>query len=266
MSYLVGVDLGSTSIKAVVFDPDGTEVAAASRPTERLHPDPAHPEWTVWPPERIWGGAAEALREATGALSDPRAIRAVAVTGMGMDGVPIDRDGNWLYPFISWLDPRTEPQRRWWVEHIGEESQFAITGNQIWPIMTALRILWMKENEPAILARTWKWLLIEDFLNFKLCGACATDYSMASNTLFLDQRRRTYAEELIALAGIDRDLLCDPKPSGTIIGEVTAAAAEATGLPAGTPVALGGHDYLCAALPAGAFRPGEVLDVTGTWE
>ena len=81
-------------------------VSSGSRPTERFHPHPQHPEWTVWKPEQIWGGTAAAIGEAVAKLGDPRYIRAVAVTGMGMDGLPVDAEGRWLYPFISWHDPR----------------------------------------------------------------------------------------------------------------------------------------------------------------
>jgi xylulokinase len=266
MEYLVGIDLGSTSLKAVVYDARGQVAASAARPTERFHPEPAHPEWTVWQPEQIWGGTAAALREAVAKLDDPRAIKGVAVTGMGMDGVPIDSGGRWLYPFISWLDPRTAPQLEWWKANIGAEKVFSIGGNPLWAINSALRILWMKEHEPAILARTDKWLLIEDFLNFMLCGRRATDYSMASCTLLFDQKRLAWSEEMLRLSGLDRRLMPDAFPAGTIVGEVTPAAAQATGLAAGTPVVLGGHDHLCGAIPVGAFRPGVVLDVTGTWE
>ena len=266
MDCLVGIDLGSTSLKAVVYDPAGRVLAAAARPTERFHPDPAHPEWTVWQPEQIWGGTAAALREAVGRLDGARRIRGVAVTGMGMDGVPMDEKGRWLYPFISWLDPRTGPQLAWWRKHVGAEQTFAVGGNPLWAIHSALRILWMAEHEPQVLARTDKWLLIEDFLNFMLCGRRATDYSMASCTLLFDQRALGWSDEMLRASGIDRRLLADVHPSGTVLGEVSAAAAEATGLPAGTPVVLGGHDHLCGALPVGAFRPGVVLDVVGTWE
>ena len=88
----------------------------------------------------------------------------------------------------------------------------------------------MAEHEPEILARTDKWLLIEDFLNFMLCGRRATDYTMASCTLLFDQRKRDWSEEILSQAGIERRLLCDAYPSGTLLGEVTAEAAEATGL------------------------------------
>lgn len=266
MDYLAGIDLGSTSLKCAVYDLAGNLVACGSRPTERYSPYPDHPEWTVWQPEQIWRGTAAAIKEAIASLADPRDIKAVAVTGMGMDGLPVGEQGNWLYPFISWHDARTEPQLRWWESHIGAERTFCTGGNTLWRFNTALRLLWMAEHEPQILKRTHKWLLIEDFLNFMLCGRQATDYTMASCTLLFDQRKRDWSEEILAQSGIERRLLCDAYPSGTFLGEVTTQAAEATGLPAGTPVILGGHDYLCSALPVGAFKPGSVLDVTGTWE
>jgi xylulokinase len=266
MDYLAGIDIGSTTLKAVLYDLTGNVVASGSRPTERYNPYPDHPEWTVWQPEQIWGGCAAAMKDAVAQVDDPRYIKAVAVTGMGMDGVPIDEQGNWLYPFISWHDPRTAPQLDWWIKNIGPERSFGVGGGTLWRFNTALRLLWMTEHEPDILARTHKWLLIEDFLNYMLCGALATDYTMASCTLLFDQTTRDWSDELLTATGIDRNLLCDAHPSGTPLGEVNAVASEATGLPAGTPVILGGHDYLCGALPVGAFKPGVVLDVTGTWE
>jgi xylulokinase len=266
MDYLVGIDLGSTNLKAVVYDLQGKAVARASRPTQRFHPDAEHPDWAVWKPEQIFNGVAESLREAVGGLDDPAAVRGVAVTGMGMDGLPIAPDGSWLYPMISWHCPRTEPQQQWWLQNVGADKQFSLGGNQIWVFNTALRLLWMRRHRPEILQKTAKWLLIEDFVNFMLCGAYATDYSMASTTLLFDQRRQDWSDELLEISGIDRRWLCDPMPSGSVLGEVHARAAEATGLPEGTPVVLGGHDYCCGALPTGAFRPGVVLDVTGTWE
>lgn len=266
MDYLAGIDLGSTSLKCVIYDLTGNVVASGTRPTEQYHPNPEQPEWTVWQPEQIWGGTAAAMKDAIAQLDDPRYIKGVAVTGMGMDGVPVDEQGQWLYPFISWHDPRTAPQLQWWEDTIGASRTFSIGGNTLWRFSTALRLLWMAEHEPDILARTDKWLLIEDFLNFMLCGRLATDYTMASCTLLFDQKNCDWSEEILSESGIERRLMCDAHPSGTFLGGVTAAASAATGLPEGTPVLLGGHDYLCGALPVGAFTPGVVLDVTGTWE
>jgi xylulokinase len=265
MSYLMGIDVGSTNLKAVLFGYDGKIVAKADTPTELVRPEKDHPDWAVWQPQQMWSGIAQSIRKVVAGI-DASAVKGVAVTGMGMDGVPLDATGKWLYPFISWHCPRTLPQQKWWIEQVGIERQFQIGGDQIWPFNTALRLRWMKEHQPAILERTHKWVLIEDFINFMLCGEYATDFSMASTTLLFDQSTRSWNEELLKRAEIDKRLLCDPQPAGTVVGEVHQAAAQLTGLKIGTPVVLGGHDYSCGCLPTGAYRPGVVLDVLGTWE
>jgi xylulokinase len=265
MDLLMAIDLGSTSLKAVIYDLDGDVVASASRPTEKLTPD-AHPEWVIWDPAQIWDGSSAAIKEAVSQIDDPAQIKGVAVTGMGMDGVPVDERGNHLYPFISWHDPRTASQAEWWVNNIGEEKTFAITGFPCWPITAAMRILWMNENEPEVMARADKWLLIEDFINQKLCGAVATDYSMASCMLLMDQKERKWSDELIKASGIDKSLLPNPMQSGTVLGKVSAEASAATGLSEETTVVLGGHDHICGTLPVGAYKPGTMFDVIGTWE
>ena len=121
-------------------------------------------------------------------------------------------------PFISWHCPRTQPQFEWWVKNIGAEKTFAIGGNTLWRFSTALRLLWMAEHEPEILKRTHKWLLIEDFVNFMLCGKYATDYTMASCTLLFDQRKLDWSDEILDLSGIDRRLLRRCLPQRHAVG------------------------------------------------
>ena len=267
MQAIAAIDLGSTSLKAMIFDLDGRCLATASRPTEQTNPyAAAHPEWVFFDPEQIWGGAADACREAVAQLADPRSIRGVSITGMGMVGVPVAADGAVLYPFISWQDPRTGAQADLWERAIGAERTFAIAGLPPWAMTGAMRIRWLMEHEPAIIAQADKWLPIEDFVNFRLCGVMATDFSVATCTLLFDQRRRAWSDELVEAAGIPRRLLPDVKPSGTLLGAVCGAAAARTGLPAGTPVVLGGQDHICGTLPVGAWQPDVVLDIMGTWE
>ena len=131
MDLLAGIDLGSTSLKCVIYDLAGNVVASGVRPTEQYHPNPDHPEWTVWQPEQIWGGTEAAMKEAIAQLSDPHDVKAVAVTGMGMDGLPVDEQGNWLYPFISWHDPRTAPQLQWWKDNTRAAKTFSIGANPL---------------------------------------------------------------------------------------------------------------------------------------
>lgn len=266
MDCLMGIDLGSTSIKAIVYDTGGKLLAAGSVPTEVSHLDKDHPEWAFWDPEVIWQSVVRATGQALAALNDGSRIKAVAVTGWGMDGVPLDRDGNVLYPFISWHCARTQPQSEAFSGRIGPERLFSITGTQVMAIHTVYRMLWLKEHAPQALEKASVWVSIEDYINFRLSGEIATEFSMASCTALVDQKSRTWSDELIGEAGLPRSIFPEITPSGTKIGTVTAAAARETGLDPGTAVVLGGHDYHCAGLAVGAFRPEVIMDITGTWE
>lgn len=266
-TLLAAVDLGSTSTKVCLYAPDGRCVASESRPAERYNPYAAHhPEWVFWNPDAVWGGVCAAFRDVLAAIDDPARVAGVAVTGMGMDGVPVDEGGDALYPFISWHCGRTAPQAAWWEQNIGAERTFGIAGFPPWAMTGVMRVRWLMENEPAILDRAAAWLLIEDFVNCKLCGVRATDPSLASCMLLVDQQTRGWSDELVTASGIPRRLLPEIKPSGTLLGHVRAEAARATGLPQGTPVVLGGQDHLCGTLPVGAHRPGVVSNVMGSWE
>ena len=269
MNLLLGLDIGSTSIKANVYDLKGSLVSGGSRPTVLSHPDNEHPTWAIWHPDDIWNAVKDSISSALDKLnpqSSKSDIKSVAVTGFGMDGVPVDKKGNWLYPFISWHCPRTEEQCRKWSQQVGPDVIFSISGKQVMPIDTVYRILWIKENYPEILEKTFKWLLIEDYINYLLCGEIATDYSMASCTSLLDQKTRKWSPELIESAGFDTSILPPIFPSGTILGNVSSKASSQTGLPTTVKVILGGHDYHCAALAAGAFVPEVVMSINGTWE
>lgn len=265
MDYLMGIDLGSTSIKAVVYDEKGNLKASGSTPTQVSHLNNEHPEWAFWDPEIIWQSVS---RSVTSALSDLDRdnIAAVAVTGWGMDGLPIDKTGEPLYPFISWHCTRTEPQRERFEKMVGPERIFQVSGTQMMTIHTAYRMMWIMEYYPEILLKAETWLPIEDFVNYKLCGIRGTDYSMASCTALFDQKKRKWSDELIERTGIPRHIFPEVRDSGTKIGSVSRKASSQCGLKEGTPVVLGGHDYHCAALAVGAFKPGSVMDITGTWE
>ena len=170
MALLLGLDIGSTSIKANIYDTKGNLVSGGSSPTVLSHPDNEHPTWAIWEPDVIWNAVQKSIRTALNKIDSKDEVKAISVTGFGMDGVPIDKSGKWLYPFISWHCPRTEDQSREWSKKVGPEVIFSITGKQVMPIDTVYRILWIKENHPEILDKTYKWLLIEDYINYLLCG------------------------------------------------------------------------------------------------
>ena len=266
MDCLLGIDVGSTSMKALVYDLDGNVISRGSHPTESIANDPDHPNWQVYLPDHIWDGIASAIHDAVSNIGPHYHIAAAAVTGLGADAVPLDESGEAVYPFINWICTRTTPQFEQWLEKVGLEKTFQISGWQPFVWSTVLRFQWLKENAPQIANHVHKWLIVEDFVNFKLTGKYSTDYTDASPTLLFDQRSLAWSEEMLQLAGIEKDLLPTPQPSGSFIGEVTPEAARKTGLPVGTPIFQGGHDYLVGALAAGAISPGIFLDVAGTWE
>lgn len=266
MDCVLGIDLGSASTKAVAFARGGRRLATGTRPMEVARLDPDHPDWLFWDPEALWRNVGAAVAAALAGLPAGARVRGVAVTGLGMDGLPLDGEGRALYPFISWRCPRTAETAARVAGRLGPERIFGIAGKQVQNHDTIYRLVWMREHRPELLEHAAGWFLIEDWLSFRLCGSRATNPTMASSTSLYDQRAGAWSAELAAEAGVPLRLLAPVMPCGTFLGEVHAEAARATGLATGTPVFLGGHDYQCAALGEGVVEPGDVLDIIGTWE
>ncbi len=266
MRFNIGLDLGSGSIRAGAFDLRGRPVRIASRPSVSVAPDPSRPGEMVWPHREVWAATCAVLAEVMAALPPGAEVGAIAAACLGMDGVPIGRDGAALYDFIAWTDTRCIPYYEAWLRDFTESRQFLATGTPPRGFSTLFRLQWMRDHHPEILERTHKWVLMADFVNFRLCGTLATDYSMAACTLLFSPADVAWHKGIADAAGIDLGLMCDPMPAGTVLGRVSEAAAAETGLPAGTLVVLGGHDYLCGVLPVGGHQPGTVVNVGGTWD
>jgi xylulokinase len=260
-ALLIGLDLGTTTIKAAAYDPGlGQLIAITTRPTPVLHPAQDQSEHA---PEALWRAASGCLRDLSGRIAAHRA-GGLAIASFAEAGLPLDDGMQPLYPIIAWYDRRSEPQAAWLESCIDPESLHAITGQRVSPSFGVTKWLWIREHRPEVAARTALWLSAPDYVLWRLCGAVATDYTIASRTLFFDQRALAWSPEMLALAGLKASQLPGPRPSGSVAGELTDVAAQATGLPAGLPCVVGGHDHLCAALAAGAWRPGSLVDSTGT--
>ena len=262
--YLLGIDIGTTNLKANLYDVAGRRVAAASRPTMAEHPHPRNPDWAEYSPESLWQATAANIREVVGQVADAGQIKALAVVGMGEPIIPVDRRGDWLYPAICWFDRRTEPQAQWWRDQFGARRVYGITGQPVSFFLSLNAMLWLREHEPELFRRAHRWLVVEDYVMFKLAGVYATDYSIASRTMGFDVRHKCWSEELFAAAGLDPGSMAVPHPSGTAVGSVTKTASAITGLAPGTVVATGGHDHGCTSLPANVLGPDSVLNSTGT--
>jgi xylulokinase len=260
---LLGLDIGSTNVKAVVYEPDGTALSVSCVPQETTYPQAS---WANYDPLRLWELSCQVIRQAISGISDLSRIVSVAVTSFGEAGVLIDAAGEPTTEMIAWFDRRTLDQCRHFSEQIDPDRLFAICGTVVQQIMTAPKLMWHREHEPEAWARSAGFLNTADYIAFRLSGEKAQSLSLASRTGLLDLAKRDWSDELLGLAGIKPGFLPPILDGGTSLGPVTAEASAATGLPKSTLVAVGGHDHVCGALAAGAVNRGDFLDSIGTSE
>lgn len=262
---LLGIDVGATGIKAGVFGPGGALIASAGRRNGPVEQADGRGGWMIWDVERMWRDVCAACREAIGAAGSPE-IAGVSVTGFGADGVPLDRAGNLLYPMISWHCGRTTPQQQWLSSRIEPYEIYRITGYHNYPINTINRLRWLREHEPEALDRAHHWLMVQDYMVYRLTGVFSTEATIASTTMAFDLNAMSWSERLLDLVEAPRGIFPPVSAPGSVLGSVTAAAAEQCGVPAGTPVATGGHDCEIGALGSGVVGAETFIDITGTWE
>ena len=260
--YLVGIDVGTTNTKTVIFDIEtGRICAVGSSRTITRHPLPG---WSEFDAEDVWGTVLQSIQSAVQHCDRPERIRAISVASMGESAFPMDADGNILHAAIAWFDQRTVAEARWWENIAGRERIFTITGHIPRPTFGVNKLLWLRNHLPQVFERIYHWLSIEDFVLWKLSGSFATDYSIASRTMLFDQRTLTWSKPLLEQAALPAAWFPPAFPSGTAIGSVSKEVAEQTGLPRQTIVSTGGHDHLCGALAAGVTHPGHLLESMGT--
>ncbi|HKZ92421.1 MAG TPA: FGGY family carbohydrate kinase [Candidatus Limnocylindrales bacterium] len=262
MASLIGLDVGTTGCKAVLFDEDGTLLASASREYPVELPAPGWAEQDI---EHVWALALEATGEAI------RAARAteIAAIGLSVHGeavTPVDRAGQPLRPTILGMDTRTGPQNEWLRERFGAERLFERTGMPIHTINTLPKLLWIREHEPDVWRRADKFLLVEDFLILRMTGHAVTSRCLASRTQMHGLATDAWDEEILQALGLEPTRLATVQPSGTLVGPLSNELTEALGLARPPGVVTGGHDQACAALGVGLTRPGLASVSTGSAE
>jgi xylulokinase len=261
-SCLIGVDAGTREVRAAAFAMDGRLLALARRPTPTIRPRPG---WADVDADALWAATAAALTEVTTVLPPGTEIASVASATVGEAGLPIDAHGRPLRPIIAWFDTRAVAYARHWEDTVGGPRVYALSGMTIDGLFGANKIMWVRDHEPHIWSRAAAWLSTEDWLILKLTGAPATSHSVAARTMLFDRTRLAWSPELLEAAGLEARLMPPAGPSGTTAGQVSRVAAAETGLQAGTPVVLGGHDHICATFVAGGGE-GTPVDSTGTAE
>ena len=260
---IVGLDVGTTNVKAVVCDLTGRTLALASVPQETLHP---RPQWAAFDPNRLWELACQVIRRVVGEVDRPDRIVGVGVASFGEAGVLLDARGDPVDDVIAWYDDRSLPQSERLAAATDPDEMFRRTGAHVQSIMSLCKLMWIRDERPEVWATGRHWLNVADYVGYRLCGTMAQSPSLGARTSAFDLGTMGWADDLLAAAGIPRAVLADPAPGGSSLGTITAEAAAATGLPTTAVVGMGGHDHICGAFAAGAVAVGDILDSMGTSE
>jgi xylulokinase len=261
--WFLGMDVGTSGTRAVLVDETGSIVSAASE--EHAPFRTPHPGWAEQDPEDWWRAALTAIRQALAQAPEPHQVVAgIGLTGQMHGAVLLDKDGLVLRPSLIWCDTRTQPQCDWLHKAIGYERLIELTCNPALPNFTLTKLLWVKEHEPEIFARTAHILCPKDYVRLRLTGTYAIDVQEASGTLLLDVTNRSWSHEVASISGIPLGWLPQVFESTDVCAHISAEAASLTGLATGTPVVAGAGDQGAGAVGMGILQPGSVSATIGT--
>ena len=261
--WFLGMDVGTGGTRAVLVNEQGQVVSSASE--EHAPFRTPHPGWAEQDPEDWWRAALIAIKAALAAAPTPREpIAGVGLTGQMHGAVMLDKAGKVLRPSLIWCDTRTQPQCDWLTKEIGYDRLIELTCNPALPNFTLTKLLWVKEHEPEIFARTAHILCPKDYVRFRLTGTYAIDVQEASGTLLLDVTHRRWSAEVAAAAGIPLEWLPDVFESPRVCASISEEAAALTGLTHGIPVVAGAGDQGAGAVGMGILQPGSVSATIGT--
>jgi len=258
MSLILALDAGTTSLKGALFDLTGKLICSR---LHEYHLEKPSLDIVELNPEVYWDAAktviAEILEETA---SPPDAITVIGVTSQGETLIVLDRQGKPLRKAIVWLDNRAKNEADSIRDKFGREQVYHVTGQQdIVPGWPAAKILWLRKNEPAVFNAVAKFLMVEDYLIYRLTGRFATDHAMNPSTLYYDLCKGCWWGAMLEFLGISGGQLPALLNSGEAVGMVTAA----IGLSKKTMVTVAPIDQVAAAVGAGNIAPGMVTETTG---
>jgi xylulokinase len=259
---LLGVDVGTSGAKTLLLDPLGRVLGESTRGYGTSTPRPL---WSEQDPERWWNAAVKGIRDVLKhSQVRPSDIAAIGLTGQMHGLVLLDGKNQVLRPCILWNDQRTADQCRAMTERIGATRIIQLTGNSLLPGFTAPKLEWVRENEPEVFARIARILLPKDYLRFRFTGEFFSEVSDASGTSLFDVGRRWWSDEMRRAFKVRRAWLPEVTESPVVSAQVSAAAAQITGLRAGMLVVGGAGDQAAGGIGAGAISEGIISVVIGT--
>lgn len=262
---ILAYDFGTGGTKASLYDAVGQCLASDFASYETQYPRDG---WHEQRPQDWWQSVVESTRKLFAQCDvSPESVRGIGISGHSLGLVPMAADGELLRDQVPiWSDSRPDNQQLdAFFKHISEEDWYQLTGNGFPPALyTVFKVMWLRDNEPETFARIDKVIGTKDYVNFKMTGVMATDFSYASGSGVYDLKNWGYSDRLIAASGLPAEIFPEIVPSTQVLGNLTAAAAAELGLPESVQVVAGGVDNSCMALGALAYKEGACYNSMGS--
>lgn len=260
---VIGIDLGTSAIKTLVLSASGEIRGISEQSVDLEYPQP---DWCEMDPEKYWLAVCSSLTEAIRQSGvSKESIKGISFSSQAETLIVVDYAGNPLRKGIVWLDNRSKKEATEIEQNFGRDLINKISGQpEIQPLWPAVRIAWLRKHEPEIFASAYKFLLVEDFILFKLTGQYATEYSISSSCLYLDIEKKCWWPEMLHYLGISEEQLPKLYPSGSIVSKISIEASRITELSTNIPIIAGAYDHAAGAIGAGNIRQGIITETTGT--
>ena len=262
MTVLLGIDAGTTSLKAALYDLEGRLLASDRQEYDLLTPSPSIVELDA---ETYWQACRTAVRNAV-ALSevDPEEIAGLCISSQGETLIPVDSQGNPTRRAIVWMDNRATEEAAVIGQHFDVDEVYHVTGQpEISPTWPACKLLWIRTHEPEVFSRSARFLLLEDYLLYRLTGQFVTEYSIQTSSMMVDIQRKMWWTPMLDFIGAPADRLSRLMEPGAIVGPLSEGGAQATGLSPRTVAVTGAMDQIYCAVGAGNIAPDMVTETTG---
>ncbi|HWF02240.1 MAG TPA: xylulokinase [Candidatus Angelobacter sp.] len=259
----LGIDVGTGGSRALLVDERGRVICSAT--SDHAPILCSRPGWAEQEPEDWWRATLEAVKDCLAKSgTNPREILGIGLSGQMHGMVLLDASDKVLRPAIIWCDQRTEEQAKAITARVGANELINLTANPALTNFTLTKLWWVRQYEPEVWSQIQSLLLPKDYVRFRLTGAKATDVADASGTLLLDVARRQWSQTMLEVSGIDTSILPQLFESQEITGEISAEAAQLTGLLQGTPVVAGAGDQAAGAIGMGIVQSGAVNAIIGS--
>ncbi|HQJ21016.1 MAG TPA: L-fuculokinase [Bacteroidales bacterium] len=262
-NIVIVFDCGATNVRVAALNNKGDIIANESA-LNNTKPDPFFPGGKIWDVNEIWEKMCMASRKVISAINK-KDIAGITITTFGVDGTLFDRNGNMLYPVISWQCERTSSIMENISKYISPYELYSEAGVLPFNFNTINKLIWFVENKPALVEKSHLFLFMPSIFACFLTGEMVNDMTMAGTSMVTNQRKRTFSENILSRIGFPIEKLGKPVEPGTVIGKVIRKASFETELPEGLPVVATGHDTQFALFGSGAGVNQPVLS-SGTWE